>query len=168
MKKSDLKFGMVVELKSGDLCLIEPTANCDDVSIKNYLKNNRFNEHDVRFRNIKTCCWESSLSNFNSNLTNDIDKYSIIKVYKDYTLLKVLWERKELLTDEERDWLAAVIKPFRDKVAYIAKQGCLDDYMLTIRINNDDRLASPQIENMLLKFKGLKLDIVYSLDELGL
>ena len=166
MTKKDLKFGMVVELKEGVLCLIEPAANCGNVSINNYLTTER--EHNVRFRNIKTTEWVTCLDNFNLDLTHTTDNYSIRCVYEDYTLKKVLYERKELLTPEERDWLAAVIKPFRDKVKFIHLNDDDNNNHIFIVMLNCDFTSLPYTKNLPFKFKGLEVNKEYSLDELGL
>ena len=167
MNKKDLKFGMVVELKKGTLCLIEPAANCSNVSINDYLTTER--ERNVRFRNIKTTEWETTLDNFNLDLTHNVDEYSIRCVYEDFTLNKRLWVCKEpLLTPEERDWLAAVIKPFRDKVCYIKLLGN-NHHDNFIRVNlNDDSLSLPYNKGLPFKFEGLNYAEPYTLDELGL
>ena len=169
MNKSDLKFGMVVELKNGALCLIEPVFNYCDEYVEDYITRHE-DEDDVQFRNIESAELDTTLSSFNDDLTNkNIDKYTIIKVYKDYTLKKVLWERKEpLLTPEERDWLAAVIKPFRDKVVDISLQsGEFDEAFISIDVEGDS-VTLPYIEHLPFKFKGLEVDKFYALDELGL
>ena len=168
MKKSDLKFGMVVELKNGCACLIEPAANCNNLSIKDYLIHER--EYNVRFRNIKTARWETSLEDFNLDLTHNNDDYSIRCVYEDFTLNKRLWVRKEpLLTDEERDWLAAVIKPFRDRVVDVSIQsGEYDDENFIAIDVEGDSVTLPYIAHLPFKFKGLNVDEFYSLDQLGI
>ena len=112
MKKEDLKYGNVVELRNGYLCLLEPTNNHSDLSIKRYL--------DVVFRNIKTANSVSCLENYRSSLTNIISsEYDIIKVYEDYTLQNVLWERKEkpVLTEDER----VILKNFPKHLKWIVR-----------------------------------------------
>lgn len=85
MTKEDLKFGNVVEVKNGERYLFI------------------FYHGDDIFFNLKgDGYYYSSKLYFNSN-----DNYRIIKVYKDYTLKEVLWERKEpkekpKLTDDEK------------------------------------------------------------------
>ena len=170
MKISDLKFGMVVELKNGRLCLIEPTYNYSCLSVKEYLNNGEI-ENNVQFRNIIDASLECRLSDFNDNLIdNDIcgEDFSIVKIYEDYTLKNLLWERKEtLLTDDEREWLSAVIKPFRDKVECIEVEGKNFLY-LEFTLNCEDAFYLPYIQNLPFKFKGLEKDKKYTLEELGL
>lgn len=172
MDKSDLEFGNVVELKNGMLCLIEPTYNHKGSSVEDYLIG--ASEHNVQFRNIKNAQLELCLSDCYSDLTATacLDDCTIIKVYEDYTLKNLLWERKEaLLTDEEREWLSAVIKPFKDEVECVVleKSGYKDKIgYLTIRLQNNDEFFTPYLDKLPFKFKGLELDKAYTLEELGL
>ena len=170
MKKNDLKFGMVVELKNGSLCLVEPIYGCNGSSVKGYLIDEP--ERTVQFRNLKTAEWETTLLAYNSNLINDSDGHSIIKIYEDYTLKNLLWKRKEvLLTNEEKEWLAAVIKPFRDKVECINLDkpwnGKKAGY-INIKLHNNDSLFTPSFNSLPFKFEGLEFKKDYTLEELGL
>ena len=96
MTKEDLEFGNVVELKNGWLCLIEPRYNYGfGDTIKQYLKEN----YTIQLRDIKTAEYSADLNDYTDDLTCDDldgnDELSIMKVYKDYTLKELLWERKE-------------------------------------------------------------------------
>ena len=107
MKKSDLKHGNVVECKNGYKYLY-----CD-----NY------------FINL-TGSGYLSLDNYHEDLT-DIDydvEFNVMKVYKDYTLKKLLWERKDpKFTEDEKAILKVLLK---EKYKWIArdKNGCLYVY----------------------------------------
>ena len=86
MKKSDLKYGNVVETREGIKCLY------------NYNNSDKFLNLDFYgFLLIR---------NFDENLKdiNDLDEFDIMKVYKDYTCKELLWERKETpkLTEDEK------------------------------------------------------------------
>lgn len=96
MTKEDLEFGNVVELKNGELCLIEPDFWFTG-SLKEYLKIIELEaNHTINLRNIKNAHWKTSLKEYDDNLIPiGDDNYSIMKVYKDYTLKEVLWERKK-------------------------------------------------------------------------
>ena len=77
MKKSDLKYGNVVETREG----IKYLYHCNNSD---------------KFLNLDFdgFLW---IRNFDENL-KDIDylnEFDIMKVYKDYTLTELLWERKE-------------------------------------------------------------------------
>ena len=111
MEKSDLKFGNVVEFRNQKKgILIEPLG-----------QNKMFYLLDS---NVNACAYIDLIC-FNDKLENQDNKqWDIIKVYKDYTCSKLLWERKEpVLTKEEKDYLMAVLKPIDIKVAHISIVG---------------------------------------------
>ena len=94
MKKSDLRHGNVVECKNGYKYLY-----CD-----NY------------FINLKGSGY-LSLDDYHEDLT-DIDydvEFNVMKVYKDYTLTELLWERKEKpkLTEDEKVILRNLPKEYK-------------------------------------------------------
>ena len=94
MKKSDLEYGNVVELKNGDKYLLHSD---DFIS----LTGNGYLPFD----------------NYRQDFT-DIDgdvEFDIMKVYKDYTLTELLWERKEKpqLTDDEKTILRNLPKEYK-------------------------------------------------------
>ena len=80
----------------------------------------------------------------------------------------------QILDDEERRYLSAVIRPFRDRVQYIAK--AFADDACVYRINcyifihfNDgsDDMDFPVFHESKM-YKGMKSDKAYTLEELGL
>lgn len=89
--------------------------------------------------------------------------------------LKVLdWLLQEyqepILTDEEKEYLSAVIKPFKNSIQYIGKFK-LDDGFQQIRINYEgEHYASiielPPFDNDM--YKGMGIGKFYSLEVLGL
>lgn len=86
MKKSDLKYGNVVELRSGDKYFV-------------YLY------HLKALIRLNTSAWINLIS-YHEDLTDtdgDVE-FDIMKVYKDYTCKELLWERKEKPkpTDDEK------------------------------------------------------------------
>lgn len=109
MKKSDLEYGNVIETRMGG----------------KYLFN--FNKGD-QFLNLITGDSYLQLSNFNEDLTNCCNIFDIMKVYKDYTCKKLLWERKEKpkLTEVEK----VILRNLPKKYKWIARDidGCLYVY----------------------------------------
>lgn len=74
-----------------------------------------------------------------------------------------------ILDDKEREYLSAVIRPFRDKVVYIIK--CVYPYKkeenLQIAIKDDYVIYFPCFpENSM--YKGMEIRMCYGLEELGL
>ncbi len=94
MKKSDLDYGNVVELRNGDKYLLH---NDDFISL--------------------TGTGYLPFDNYHQDFT-DIDgdvEFDIMKVYKDYTCKEVLWERKEKpqLTEDEKVILRNLPKEYK-------------------------------------------------------
>ena len=99
MKKSDLKYGNVVEERGGYKCVVY----CNKT------------EKALISLNTGACV---NLDNYREDLT-DIEgfmEFDIMKVYKDYTCKELLWERKEkpkpLLTEDEKTILRNVPKHY--------------------------------------------------------
>ena len=111
MKKSDLKHGNVVETRKG----IKYLYHCNNSDKFLNL------DHDGFFL----------ISDFDENLKfndDDLNEFDIMKVYKDYTLTELLWERKETikLTEDEKVILRNLPKEYK----WIARDGngCLYVY----------------------------------------
>ena len=110
MKKSDLKYGNVVETREG----IKYLYHC---------------KNSDKFLNLDydAFLW---IRNFDENLKcfDDLNELDIMKVYKDYTLTELLWERKEepKPTEDEKAILRNVPKHYK----WIARDidGCLYVY----------------------------------------
>lgn len=76
--------------------------------------------------------------------------------------------KPEILDKAEKEYLSAVIKPFRKRVIYISKFTSSDDFVcIEIELNDGDCAALPyfKVDTM---YKGMKLDKKYTLKELGL
>ena len=105
MKKSDLKYGNVVENRKG----IKYLYHC---------------KNSAQFLNLDYdgFLW---IRNFDENLKyiDDLNKFDIMKVYKDYTCKELLWERKEKpkikLTEDEK----AILRNVPQYYKWIARDG---------------------------------------------
>ena len=89
---------------------------------------------------------------------------------KERFLKWLLEECKEpVLDDVEKEYLSAVIKPFRKMIAYIVKAQDLDDGKQCIRIilQNGDGMHFPYLDDDEM-YKGMEVNKEYSLEELGL
>lgn len=74
---------------------------------------------------------------------------------------------KEILDDVEKEYLLNVIKPFRNKVIYIAKRSfCSDESYITIKLNNE--LINLPFFKKGTMYKGMEAEKIYTLKELGL
>ena len=91
-----------------------------------------------------------------------------------YNLLNGEWEvvkiPKQILDDVEREYLSAVIKPFRDKVKWIKKYSSPTENFEYIRISYRDHNYSNVLNFPDFKvgtmYRGMKLDKLYTLKEL--
>lgn len=76
---------------------------------------------------------------------------------------------KEILTENEKKYLSAVIKPFRNKISSIIKyeyDNYSEQYIL-IKYDSGRGFSLPDFEKNTM-YKGMKLDKEYTLEELGL
>ena len=101
MKKSDLRYGNVVETREG----IKYLYHC---------------KNSDKFLNLDYDAF-ILIRNFDENLKciNDLNEFDIMKVYKDYTCKELLWERKEKPkpTKDEK----VILKNIPKKYKYIAR-----------------------------------------------
>lgn len=171
MNIKDLKTGMRIITRNGDTYIVlknvkTPYGRVEDMYVQ------------------KNGGWMSS-SSYNEDLTIKGERnsdYDIMKVYvqnqgkfidggvisannKDMDLI---WEKenKKILDEEEKRYLAGVIKPFKDKVIYIQKW-IYSTGVKEIRIATcKDTVSLPRFTNDI--YKGMEEDRKYTLKELGL
>ena len=97
MKKSDLRYGNVVETREG----IKYLYHC---------------KNSDKFLNLDYDAF-LRICNFDENLKwiDDLNEFDIMKVYKDYTLTELLWERKEKpqLNEDEKVILRNLPKEYK-------------------------------------------------------
>lgn len=72
---------------------------------------------------------------------------------------------KEILDEKEKEYLSAVIKPFRDRIEYIKKVEDIGEY-IAIYLKNE-RLPFPYFDKGTM-YKGMETNKGYTLKELGL
>lgn len=91
---------------------------------------------------------------------NDIPTISWFSVY-DLELIK------EILNEKEKEYLNNVIKPFRNKVTFIAKDSSRFGEFISIGIKDDTIIALPYFEIDTM-YKRMESNKKYTLSELGL
>ena len=82
--------------------------------------------------------------------------------------LELIEEAQELLTEEEKEYLSNVIKPFRKEISYINKVSHMETKPLQyimIWFKNNDTMCFPDL-NEGKHYKNMGLDIKYTLEEL--
>lgn len=81
-------------------------------------------------------------------------------------------ELPEILDEEEKRYLSAVIKPFRYRVISIVKIGYNDKYFIAIRIQSKFTLSKMEHTDLPFfntdMYKGMESNKDYTLEELGL
>lgn len=86
------------------------------------------------------------------------------------TQYKTIYEApKQILDKEEKEYLEAVIRPFRDKVVSISKYNNLigKKEFITIAFQENEFVNFPFFKTNTM-YKGMELNKEYTLDELGL
>lgn len=74
--------------------------------------------------------------------------------------------KEEILDEQEKEYLNAVIKPFRKRVKYVEKKVFRDQEYIMIELD-DECFGFPYFERGSM-YKGMEVDKEYSLEELGL
>lgn len=76
---------------------------------------------------------------------------------------------KQILDEEEKEWLENFLRPFRDRVEYISLRCWGTDWkdFIEIGIENDDNVGLPSFNHGTM-YKGMELSKEYTLEELGL
>ena len=74
---------------------------------------------------------------------------------------------KSILTEEEKEYLSNVIKPFRDDVVSIMKRSMWDCARICINLNNYDIFCLPWFKKDEM-YKNMEFEKQYSVEELGL
>ena len=88
-----------------------------------------------------------------------------------YEILDWLCEEHQILDKEEKEYLSAVIRPFRNKVKHIIKwqhydSASTDKTFIAILLNKET-ISLPYFESNTM-YKGMELNKKYTLKELGL
>ena len=92
---------------------------------------------------------------------------------RDGVLMLILYGKdeieKHILDEKEKEYLLAVIRPFRDRVKYLFK-GIFrsnNSEFIAIAFNDDDIMFFPSFEVGTM-YKGMELEKEYTLEDLGL
>lgn len=76
---------------------------------------------------------------------------------------------EEILDDKEKEYLASVIKPFKNRIEYIELENLYDadDVYIIIYLEYDDAITLPNFKKDTM-YKNMKVNKNYTLKELGL
>ena len=87
-----------------------------------------------------------------------------------YEVVKLSKQPSPILTEQERNYLSKVIKPFREKILHISKLSSKDGESICIDIRYDweeDSIMLPKFATGTL-YKGMEIGKEYSVKDLGL
>lgn len=92
----------------------------------------------------------------------------IIKVERP-VIYETIYEVKEILDKEEKEYLSSVIKPFKNKIRLIRKTSTLigSKEYIVISVKDGSSLIFPSFKTGTM-YKGMKIDKGYTLEELRL
>ena len=122
---------------------------------------------DIVLKNLDACSIDTLLL---GKMVNGYCKGFNCEGCRERVLKWLLEETKEpVLDDVEKEYLSAVIKPFRKMIAYIVKAQDFDDGKQCIRIilQNGDGMHFPYLDDDEM-YKGMEVNKEYSLEELDL
>ena len=160
-RKEDLKFGDIVTLRDGNRLIY------DGHLLANPLLKFNLKYYNENLKNIKGNKYQDIVK-----VKRYIKKQTLDKEY----ILTTLYERKEILDKEEKEYLGAIIKPFRNRVKCIMKRenSQLKEYRyikIEVKSINENRgietIVLPYFTNKSM-YKEMELDEVYTLEELEL
>lgn len=187
-KKYLNKIFTIREILFGMACLEEKTEE----GITPYLKNLELVKDEYTYEDLKKSpvgtkvtmedgevfikddidYFENAISGFaNEYIKRDfkiIDSGKIIKIEEPkYTT--VYESKPEILDETEKRYLRGVIRPFRDKIRGIAKKidGFKEENFISMEVMNDIDINLPSFKKDTM-YKGMKINKVYTLEELGL
>lgn len=143
-------------LKNGDKCILK------NGKVIIFNKDNSYQKITYVFENLD--------SNLKYNLNDNVSIVKVERPVKYKTVFeRVEEDKKEILDETEREYLKAVIKPFKKRVKFISKTESnmlFEKELLLIQLNDDD-LILPYFEKETM-YKGMELGKKYTLEELGI
>lgn len=131
------------------------------------------NERDNEIRRLDNNNMVIPLSSYTEDLKNTGRAGKCLDIIKVERPIKyeTVYERaeEEILDEAEREYLKAVIKPFKKRVEFIRKTESnmlFEKELLLIQLNDDD-LILPYFEKGTM-YKGMELGKKYTIEELGI
>ena len=89
--------------------------------------------------------------------------YKVLKLERPQTI----YEFKEILGEKEKEYLSAVIRPFKGRVDYIKKFDITGKEFICVCLKNDEDIDFPLFKKGTM-YRGMELSKEYTLKELGL
>lgn len=138
----------------------------------NFMLQNGFKKEEFEFTKIPNpnpCILKVRVRDFSKNLNIENGVLEGMVLGQTYMLKDLGLDVNEgILSDKEKEYLSAVIKPFRDKVKYIKKYTDDGDYeYIVIAFVNYERLVFPSFKKSTM-YANMERCKKYTLEELGL
>ena len=126
------------------------------------------------YEDLKRWSWSDEM--FEPFTEEDVKKHfeEYAKSFKDYDIKVEVKKKEPILDEEEKKYLSAVIRPFRDRVEYIKKNDYPDNaayitiFIKSIKTNTVVESINLPLFKINTMYKGMKSDKQYTLEELGI
>lgn len=106
-------------------------------------------------------------SNINKELKYFNDDVSIVKLERPVKYETVFERKEEILDEEEKKYLADVIRPFKDKIESICKLMVFGKEFISIHLKNGESINFPYFKKGTM-YKEMQTGKRYTLEKLGL
>lgn len=127
-------------------------------------------EHPQYVKEALACT--TTIDEFKRVLAGELEHdecYRVPEDKKEMNFLDAEYVAKPVLDDIERKYLSIVIRPFKNRVKSIRKTKCDGLYYIEINMARAyDRVCLPYFSRNSNMYKGMELNKVYTLEELGL
>jgi hypothetical protein len=134
-------------------------------------------KYDIRYLTFNVSQYQNGIVK-SIDIYYDVKRIEKIKFLSETSVTQAMnaignWLEEEyvpdILTDKEKAYLSAVIKPFRKDIKYVVKFKRYSDEKeyIYMTIKRDDYCTLPVFEKGKM-YKGMELDKRYTLEELGL
>ena len=156
MKDFKIEAGDLVKLR--DDLIVEKSYGCST-----YVHNMKFKG----FKKVEKICeiYGEKVASINNN--NYYYSKEMMAEVKRPIKYETIYKREEPILDEkEKEYLANIIKPFRNRVKYIIKEQTWVGEYITIKLEYEN-VPLPNFKKNTM-YKNMKLDKDYTLEELGL
>lgn len=119
--------------------------------------------------------WSWNDEMFEPATEEDVKKYfeEYVKGFNGYDIKVEVKKKEPILDEKEKEYLSAVVRPFRDRVNYIQKTDCINNTSyIIISVTHIERKDSDIICLPFFKintmYKGMENEKCYILEELGI
>ena len=123
---------------------------------------------DILLKNLNFCRMETDIRKQGGKSVIDCPHTSCEECKEKFFKWLIEETKEPVLDDVEKEYLSAVIKPFRKKVMDVVKvQYCEGKQSIRIRVSYGDCAELPFFKNNTM-YKGMKVGKYYTPEELGL